>query len=83
MRTIIFIMIFLLVNSISYAAWKAPIEYLSGDWSESDGGFGLQESESSFNFPTNFCTTTDGYFVIADEYNHRVKPDSVTASLII
>lgn len=73
MRTLILAILFLLVTVSSYAAWKAPIEYLSGDWSESDGGFGLEQSESTFNFPKHFCTTTDGYFVIADEYNNRVK----------
>lgn len=57
---------------IAHAAWKGPIEILSGKWGSETGEFYFEAGESGDSFPTKFGVDKNGLVVIPDEGNNRI-----------
>lgn len=73
-KFLFFLIISLLLIKTVNAAWKGPVEVVSGSWGSKPGEFKSDHDDTQgLISPDEFCVTAAGYIVISDHLNFRIQ----------
>lgn len=80
-QKILFLIISLLLTTTVNAAWKGPVEVVSGRWGSKPGEFGSNVDDMGLWSPMGFCVTATGFIVVGDHLNSRIQVFKPTGKL--
>ncbi len=69
----IVIIVINIISRIAFAGYSGPDEIVSGGWGVNDGQFSIEYSEPQDVLPRTFGVASNGYIVISDTINKRIK----------
>jgi len=72
-RSVMMVLVMLVLPSFCLAGWVGPKEVVKGKWGNKPGEFGRESVDLWETFPTNYCLTSSGNIIIADELNARIE----------
>ena len=72
-KILILLFISLLPTITADAAWKGPVEVVSGRWGSKPGEFGSTVDDMGRWSPMGFCVTATGFIVVGDHLNSRIQ----------
>ncbi len=72
-RFVLMVLVLLALPTFCLAGWVGPKEVVKGEWGTNPREFGFKPGDPTDSFPGLFTIDENGYVIIADSVNNRIK----------